>query len=118
MNGFQIAIYALVVASIVLVCRYPHSTAARAGAILFLSFTALLGFVGILTCSREAVELYATSSQQAPSREWLDGAMATRDAVYRGAPLLVAAFLGIALLAAIPALSRSRRAQIPNDHKG
>ena len=116
MNGIQITIYALVVISVVLVCRYPRSTAARAGAIFFLCFIALFGFVGLLTCSRLAVELHSTSTHEAPSREWLDGAIATRDSVYRGAtPLLVAAFIGIVLVAATPWSSRSSRTQLTND---
>jgi hypothetical protein len=112
MNGFQIAIFVTILLAVGLVSRCPRSGAVRGGAILVVCVTALLGFGGVLTCSRLALDKHANLAREALTEEWKQGAFATRDEAFSALPILVASFLGIALIAAVPWCPSSRRTKI------
>ena len=90
----------IVAVAAVFAAVFRHLVAVRAVALAIIFFAALLSFGGLIVPHRIAEDLHRPQLQTA---EWQQGARDTRDAVYRGLPLLVTSFFSVFLLAIVPA---------------
>jgi hypothetical protein len=93
----------IVVAAALIAAVFRHLLFVRIGAVAVILLCALLASGALIAPHRIAEALVHRSPQ---SDEWQRGARDTRDAVYGTLPLLAASFLGLAVLALVPARGR------------
>ena len=107
--------FLVLLAALVLGCRYRASPVARGLAIIIILAVATFPFLGIVASHRLATVRYVDSVHQAPSEEYRAGAIAARGAAHEQLPLLSGIIIVLAVLAMLPLSSRRGASSTRND---